>query len=291
MQKNNILTLVCSFFQRRISQIINWLVNKNIPILTKILIKIFIKFYKINMNEFKKNKISDYSNFNEFFTRKLKKNSRPILTNENQIAFPVDGIINQIGLIINDQIFQTKNHFFNLFSLLGGNYNFNKNFFNGFFVTTYLSPKNYHRVHMPCDGFLKEMIYIPGKLFILNLNNSKKIKNIFSKSERLICIFKTKFGYLAQILIGATIVGNIDVIWHGLVNKKHEGIIKKWNYPKKNKKNAIFLKKGEEMGKFYLGSTVINLFESHSIKLNSLLKRGSIVKIGELLAESFYKIQ
>lgn len=290
MFKKIIIKIRNFFLNRKIMEIISWFSSKKIPGLTNIMIKIFIKFYKINMSEAKKNKISDYLNFNDFFSRELKENARPILTLENQIAFPSDGIINQIGSIVNDQIFQVKNHFFDLISLLGGNHIFNKKFFNGFFVTTYLSPKNYHRVHMPCDGFLIEMIYIPGKFFILDLENTKKIKNIFSQSERLICIFKTKFGYIAQILIGAAIIGSIEVIWHGLVNKKREGIIKRWIYPKEQKKNSIFLKKGEEMGKFYLGSTVINLFESHSIRLNLNLKRGSKVKMGEFLAESFYKI-
>lgn len=268
--------------KKKIIKNITWFCNKKIFLLTQIIIRIFSKIYKININEAEKNKFSDYKTFNDFFTRKLKKNSRPILTNKNQIAFPSDGTVNQIGKIMKNKIFQAKNCFYNLDELLGENYSLSNHFYNGKFITIYLSPGNYHRVHMPCDGIVSEMIYIPGDVFLLTLKNSKKVPKIFSKSERLVCVFETKFGKILQILVGAKIVGSIETIWHGCVNKKNKNTIKKWTY---SKKNRIFIKKGKEMGKFCLGSTVINIFQKNSIKFKSNLKRGSTVKIGELLAE------
>lgn len=282
MFKKNKIELKYILIKKKIIKIITWFCNKKVFLLTQIAIKIFSKLYKININEAEKNKFSDYKTFNDFFTRKLKKNSRPIITNKNQIAFPSDGTVNQIGKIIKSKIFQAKNHFYDLNELLGKNSSLSSKFYNGKFITIYLSPSNYHRIHMPCDGILSKMIYIPGDVFSLTLSNSEKIPKIFSTSERLVCVFETKFGKILQILIGAKIVGSIHTVWHGCINKKNENIIKKWTY---SKKNRFFIKKGKEMGKFCLGSTVINLFQQNSIKFNSVLKRGSIVKIGELLAE------
>lgn len=270
------------FLKKKIIKIISWFCNKKIILLTQIAIKIFAKIYKININEAEKKNFSDYHTFNEFFTRKLKKNSRPILTNEYQISFPSDGIVNQLGKITKGKILQAKNYHYDLYELLGKNNSLSDEFYNGYFITIYLSPKNYHRVHMPCDGILTQMIYIPGNFFSLTLKNSEKIPKIFSNSERLICVFKTKFGKIIQILVGAKVVGSIHTIWHGCVNQENKNTIKKWIYTKKNR---IFIKKGKEMGKFCLGSTVINLFQPNCIRFNSILKRGSIVKIGELLAE------
>lgn len=271
-----------------ITQLAGWLADQKAAVFTQLIIKLFAKFYKVNMTEAKESEFSAYSTFNEFFTRPLKENIRPIVVGKNQLALPADGVISQLGLILDDKILQAKGHFYSLEELLASNYILADKFSNGTFVTTYLSPRDYHRVHMPYDGLLTEMIYVPGDLFSVNQLITTNVPNLFARNERLICIFDTQVGKIAQILIGATIVGSIDTSWCGCVNNEREGIIKRWTYPEKDKTGAIYLKKGEEMGKFKLGSTIINLFESNHIKLNSVLKPGTITRVGELLAELIY---
>ncbi|QLK88674.1 phosphatidylserine decarboxylase [Arsenophonus endosymbiont of Aphis craccivora] len=271
-----------------LTQLAGWLADQKAAEFTQLMIKLFAKFYKVDMAEAKESEFSAYSTFNEFFTRPLKQNIRPIVAGSNQLALPADGVISQLGLIIDDQILQAKGHSYSLAALLAGNYILAEQFRNGLFVTTYLSPRDYHRVHMPCDGLLTEMIYVPGDLFSVNQLTATNVPNLFARNERLICIFETAFGKMAQILIGATIVSSIYTSWCGCVNNQREGIIKRWTYPEKDKTGAVYMKKGEEMGKFKLGSTVINLFESNYIKLNSTLEQGSVTRVGELLAESIY---
>ncbi|MGP1928879.1 MAG: archaetidylserine decarboxylase [Arsenophonus sp. NC-WZS1-MAG3] len=271
-----------------LTQLAGWLSNRKLAGFMQLIIKFFAKFYKVNMEEAKESEFSAYATFNEFFTRPLKEGMRPIVAGNNQLALPADGVISQLGLIMNDKILQAKGYSYSLDALLAGNYILADQFRNGLFVTTYLSPRNYHRVHMPCDGLLTKMIYVPGDLFSVNQLTKINVPNLFARNERLICIFETSFGTIAQILIGAIIVGSIDTSWSGCVNNQREGIIKHWIYPEKDKTGAVYLKKGEEMGKFKLGSTVINLFKSNYIKLNSALKVGSVTRVGELLAESFY---
>lgn len=271
-----------------LTQLAGWIADQKAAGFTQLMIKLFAKFYKVDMAEAKESEFSAYSTFNEFFTRPLKQNIRPIVAGSNQLALPADGVISQLGLIIDDQILQAKSHSYSLAALLAGNYILAEQFRNGLFVTTYLSPRDYHRVHMPCDGLLTEMIYVPGDLFSVNQLTATNVPNLFARNERLICIFETAFGKMAQILIGATIAGSIDTSWCGCVNNQREGIIKRWTYPEKDKTGAVYLKKGEEMGKFKLGSTVIDLFESNHIKFNSTLKQGSVTRVGELLAESIY---
>ncbi|VAY02416.1 Phosphatidylserine decarboxylase proenzyme [Arsenophonus endosymbiont of Aleurodicus dispersus] len=271
-----------------LTQLLGWLADQRAASFTQLMIKLFAKFYKVDMSEAKENEFSAYSTFNEFFTRPLKENIRPIVTDSNQLALPADGVISQLGLIMNDQLLQAKGNYYSLEALLAGHYILVDQFRNGLIVTTYLSPRDYHRVHMPCDGLLTEMIYVPGDLFSVNQLTVTNVPNLFGRNERIICIFETLFGTIAQILIGATIVGSIDTIWCGCVNNQREGIIKRWTYPEKDKTGAVYLKKSKEMGKFKLGSTVINLFESNHIKLNSALKQGSVTRVGELLAESIY---
>ncbi|MFP3019108.1 MAG: archaetidylserine decarboxylase [Arsenophonus sp.] len=271
-----------------LTQLAGWISNQKLGAFTQLMIKIFAKFYKVDMTEAKEREFSSYSTFNEFFTRSLKENVRPIVKEDKQLSLPADGVITQLGLIVDDQILQAKGYSYSLTKLLGGNYILANNFRDGLFITIYLSPRDYHRVHMPCDGFLTEMIYIPGDLFSVNQSSVKNVPNIFTRNERLICIFDTPVKKMAQILIGATIVGSIDINWFGCFNYEREGVIKRWTYPEKNNTGAVYLKKGEEMGKFKIGSTVINLFEPNYIKLNSALEQGIVTRVGELLAESIY---
>ncbi|WP_348666189.1 archaetidylserine decarboxylase [Arsenophonus symbiont of Ornithomya chloropus] len=272
--------------QQRLTELAGWIANKKANGFTQFIIKMFAKIYKVNMAEAKKSDFSAYNTFNDFFTRALKENVRPIVSGTHQLSLPADGIISQLGSILDEQILQAKGHSYNLTALLAGNDILVKNFINGVFITIYLSPRDYHRVHMPCDALLTEMIYVPGTLFSVNKITEKNIPHLFARNERLICIFETEFGKMAQILIGATIIGSIETIWHGCINPEREGILKRWTYPKKNNTGEVYLRKGEEMGKFKLGSTVINLFESASkIQLNPILKTGSISRVGALLGE------
>ncbi|HHR6129483.1 TPA: archaetidylserine decarboxylase [Providencia alcalifaciens] len=269
-----------------LTQLAGWFASRNVGFVTQWAIKLFAKAYKVNMNEAQKSELTAYSTFNDFFIRALKDGARPIVEAEHQLAQPADGAVSQLGPIDNDLIFQAKGHNYTVEALLAGQYQLADKFRGGDFITTYLSPSDYHRVHMPCDGLLTEMIYVPGDLFSVNPLTAANVPNLFARNERLICVFDTPFGTMVQILVGATIVGSIDTVWSGCVNPQREGVIKRWTYPAQGEEGAIFLQKGEEMGLFKLGSTVINLFEPNKIRFNASLIPGYATRMGELLAES-----
>ncbi|MEQ5186215.1 MULTISPECIES: archaetidylserine decarboxylase [Providencia] len=269
-----------------LTQLAGWFASRNVGFVTQWAIKLFAKAYKVNMNEAQKSELTAYSTFNDFFIRTLKDGARPIVEAEHQLAQPADGAVSQLGPIDNDLIFQAKGHNYTVEALLAGQYQLADKFRDGDFITTYLSPSDYHRVHMPCDGLLTEMIYVPGDLFSVNPLTAANVPNLFARNERLICVFDTPFGTMVQILVGATIVGSIDTVWSGCVNPQREGVIKRWTYPAQGEEGAIFLQKGEEMGLFKLGSTVINLFEPNKIRFNASLIPGYATRMGELLAES-----
>ncbi|WP_331828471.1 archaetidylserine decarboxylase [Candidatus Blochmannia sp. SNP] len=249
-------------------------------------IQLFIRIYKIDMKEFDKPNPSNYTTFNEFFTRKLRNNSRPIDTNLSTLVIPADGIITQIGKINQKNTFQIKGIPYHLDGLLAGHDNIIDYFSDGNFVIIYIPPQNCHRVYMPCTGTLREVLYIPGDLFSVHPKITKNIPNIFSRNERVICLFETDFGYMAQILVGTIIVGSIETTWLGTITPPREGVVKHWRYPNtSNIKDAIILQKGHEMGLFKLGSTVINLFDNKKVILNSLLQPYDIARIGMPLAQ------
>lgn len=269
--------------------------------ITHCIILLFVRAYKINIKESTKPNITDYATFNEFFTRKLQQNIRPIDSDPFTLIMPVDGIISQIGKINDTHIFQIKDCPYRLDGLLAGHDNMINYFRNGNFIITYIPPSNCHRVYMPCTGTLREMLYIPGELFSVHPNIIKNIPNILSRNERIICLFDTNFGHMVQILIGATIVGSVETIWSGTITPPREGIVKHWHYPSSEKtlkittnnnytidekiKDSIVLHKGHEMGLFKLGSTVINLFNNKTVFLNQQLKPYDITRIGMPLAQ------
>jgi len=264
-----------------------WGANKQAGWLTQLAIKTFSRYYKVDMKDAENPEFSSYHSFNEFFIRPLHTNARPIATGNNVLVQPADGIISQLGDIHNEQILQAKMHNYSLEALLAGNYQLAKEFQNGQFITTYLAPHDYHRVHMPCYGVLREMIYVPGDLFSVNPLITAKIPNLFARNERVICIFNTSFGIMAQILIGATFVGSIGTVWAGSITPPRNGIIRRWTYPDSvDDEGAIVLEKGQEMGYFKLGSTVINLFSENKVYLAAQLSNGSITRVGEPLAEA-----
>lgn len=266
-----------------LTELAGWGAEKEAGWLTRTVISLFVKAYKVNMQEAVDESPAAYKTFNDFFTRPLKEGARPILTEKNKLVLPADGMISQLGAIEQNKLLQAKGHNYTLDALLACDRQMASTFQNGLFVTTYLSPSDYHRVHMPCDGVLREMLYVPGELFSVNILTSENVPNLFARNERLICLFDTPCGPMAQILVGATIVGSIETIWHGVVTPPRKGIMQRWEYPSVGK-NAIRLSKGDEMGRFKLGSTVINLFTENSVTLSDTLRSLHKVKMGELLA-------
>ncbi|XBS70389.1 archaetidylserine decarboxylase [Acerihabitans sp. KWT182] len=253
--------------------------------LTKMAISLFVRWYGVNMQEAQRPELSAYPTFNDFFVRPLRDGARPVDADPNVLAMPADGIISQSGPILTDRIFQAKGHDYSLEALLAGNERLIEEFRDGSFVTTYLAPRDYHRVHMPCNGILRETIYVPGELFSVNPLTAASIPNLFARNERVICVFSTDFGPMAQILVGATIVGSIETVWSGVVTPPREGIIKHQRYPQPNDDDAVVLLKGQEMGRFKLGSTVVNLFAAGGVALDEHLHPRAVTRVGERLAD------
>lgn len=267
-----------------LTQFIGWIANREISWLTRLMVTLFVRAYKVNMQEVQQPDIATYRTFNEFFVRSMRNEVRPIDKDPNILVLPADGIISHIGVIDSNQILQAKGHKYSLEALLAGNDRMIDDFHNGCFTVIYLAPRDYHRVHMPCNGTLREMIYVPGDLFPINAFAVANIPNLFARNERVICLFDTDFGPIAQILIGATIVGSIETIWAGTVTPPREGIIKCWRYPHATDKGAIAILKGHEMGCFKLGSTVINLFAEGHILLCEHLHPSYVTRVGQPLA-------
>ncbi|MFQ1013202.1 archaetidylserine decarboxylase [Gilliamella apicola] len=263
-----------------LTSLFGWLAKKQLGSVTTWIIQGFMKLYKIDLSEAKLENAKDYKTFNDFFARKLKEDARPIDDAVNSIVMPADGVISQFGTIQDNLLLQAKGHYYSLESLLACHSDMIKFFKHGSYATTYLSPKNYHRFHMPCDGVLREMIYVPGSLFSVSQATTECIPNIFARNERVICLFETDLGPMAQILVGATIVGSIEVEWEGCITPPREGIMKRWVYS-----GEVKLAKGQDMGCFKLGSTVITLFASNTIEFHRHLKVGNTTCVGQKLAE------
>ncbi|MDP8032773.1 archaetidylserine decarboxylase [Pasteurella atlantica] len=268
--------------QLALTQVAGWFAEKKWGVVTHTIINVFAKFYKVNLSEAEKEKPQDYASFNEFFIRPLKANARPIVEQKNALCFPADGKVSQLGQIKDNQLLQAKGHHFTLETLLANDEGLVEKFRNGQFITTYLSPTDYHRVHMPCDGVLRKMIYVPGELFSVNPFLANHIPDLFARNERVICEFDTEFGSMVQILVGATITASMSTVWAGVINPPRSKEVKVWEYSAEGEE-AISLKKGQEMGAFRLGSTVINLFPPSKVELDSSLVEGSGTKMGEKL--------
>lgn len=239
-------------------------------------IQFLINHYGADIQAAKLERLEDYPTFNSFFTRALKPELRPIVEGNNQLACPADGSISQLGKIEQETLLQAKGFYFTLSALLGGNDAHANTFANGNFATLYLAPKDYHRVHMPLTGTLRETIYIPGKLFSVNQLTSENIPQLFSRNERLVCLFDTEIGAMAVILVGAMCVGNIQTVFSN--ETPHAKKIKSTLYSP-----GIKLEKGAELGHFKMGSTVIVLFEKNKMEWSEILKPAVAVKMGQLL--------
>lgn len=267
--------------QLYLTQLAGWFAQQKWGAVTHFVIKVFAKKYNVDMSEAKKENFSDYESFNQFFIRELKDDARKINENPTALCLPADGRVSQIGHIDDERLLQAKGHFFSLSDLLAGDEELVHTFKNGEFATIYLSPRDYHRVHMPCDATLRKMIYVPGDLFSVNPFLAEHVPNLFARNERVICVFDTAFGPMVQILVGATITASMSTVWAGVINPPRTGEVKVWTY---QGDNAIKLTKGQEMGAFQLGSTVINLFPANSVTLAEHLEVDVPVRMGEILA-------
>ena len=245
----------------------------------------FVKKYQVDMSEAINSDALSYRNFNDFFTRAIRPELRPICDEENSIACPADGAVSQLGNIEHGTLFQAKGHHYSLTTLLGGDASLSDQFLGGSFATAYLSPKDYHRVHMPLTGKLTKMIHIPGKLFSVNKVTAEQIPNVFARNERTVCLFDTEAGPMAVILVGAMIVASIETIWAGQVTPFNKNVVT-WDY---KELNDIEIKKGEEMGRFKLGSTAIVLFGKDAIKWDESLEAETQTQMGMKFGKTLEK--
>lgn len=260
-----------------------WLAEREWGAITHLIIKLFAKKYQVNWDEADKSQPSDYPSFNAFFIRTLKENARPINTDPQALCLPADGRVSELGQIDDNRLLQAKGHYFSLETLLANDIEMANKFKNGTFMTTYLSPRDYHRVHMPCDATLRKMTYVPGELFSVNPFLAEHVPNLFARNERVICEFETAFGPMVQILVGATITASISTVWAGVINPPRSKDVVQYDYLTRGE-TAIHLKKGQEMGAFRLGSTVINLFPKNAVELVPHLTAGEPTRMGELFA-------
>lgn len=242
-------------------------------------IKWYIKRYKVDMSQALEADPYTHENGQAFFIRKLKPELRPIVPGENVICCPNDGSISQFGDIKEGRIFQAKGHDYTVKELLGGKQTHANTFANGQFITLYLAPKDYHRVHMPLTGQLQEMIHVPGRLFSVNPDIVENVPRLFARNERVVSLFNTEFGPMGIVLVGAMIVASIDTVWAGTVTPPHKREVREWHY----QNQPLTLAKGEEMGHFNIGSTVILLFANSQLQWANNLAINQTVRLGQLL--------
>ena len=245
------------------------------------LIRWFVGKYGVDMSEAENPDIASYASFNDFFGRPLKPGVRPLA--DADFISPVDGAISQFGAIDDHHILQAKGHRFTTTQLLAGDAALADRFRHGSFANLYLSPKDYHRLHMPCAGRLQRMIYVPGALFSVNPTTARGVPGLFARNERVVCVFDSEtHGRFVMVLVGATIVGSMATTWHGVVNPRRTGVIAEWEYADR----PITLEQGEEMGRFLLGSTVIMLFEKDIIDFNADWRPEGPVRLGEAMGNT-----
>ena len=264
--------------QHSLSRLVGWFASTKIEWIKTTFITKFAAKYQVNMDEAQNSDLSSYASFNEFFTRPLKDGARPIA--DSALVSPADGAVSQLGKIELGRCFQAKGRDFGVTELLGGDSDRAQPFLNGDFTTIYLSPKDYHRVHMPCAGTLKETVYVPGDLFSVNPTTAQGVDGLFARNERLVCMFETEYGPMAMVLVGAMIVAGIETVWSGQVCPlPKEAQVQDFS------QGEIKLEKGEEMGRFKLGSTVILCFPENCIDFLDEIKAETPLTMGQALAD------
>ena len=266
------------FPKQALTSFAGWVAGKERGAVTTWIIRRFVAKYGVDMDEALDSDIASYPSFNEFFTRALKPGARPLA--QADLVSPVDGAISQFGPIEGDQIFQAKNHRYSTTALVGGDAALAARFEHGSFATLYLSPKDYHRIHMPCDGRLLRMIYVPGDLFSVNPTTARGVPGLFARNERVVCVFESAAGPFVLVLVGATIVGSMATVWHGVVNPPRGGEVREWRYDDQQ----IALRQGDEMGRFLLGSTVVMLFPAPPLDFNPAWAPARPIRLGEAMA-------
>ena len=270
-------------FQHALTSFGGFVARARAGTITTWIIRDFIRRYGVNMHEALESDPRAYASFNEFFTRALKPGARPLA--QAQLICPVDGAISQFGSIKHDQIFQAKGHHYSARELVGGDAQLAARFIDGQFATLYLSPRDYHRIHMPCDGRLTRMIYVPGDLYSVNPATAACVPRLFARNERAVCVFESPHGPFVLVLVGATIVGSMATVWHGLIERRARGQIEDRSYTDQ----SITLRQGEEMGRFLLGSTVVLLFPQRfpdqSPVFNPAWRPQGDIRRGEVMAD------
>lgn len=244
----------------------------------------FARQYQVNMAEAQVEDLTAYAHFNAFFTRALKDGARPLDSTPDAVLCPADGAISQLGPIEHGRVFQAKGHSFSVLELLGGDSERAAPFMGGDFATVYLSPKDYHRVHMPLAGTLREMVHVPGRLFSVNQSTAENVPELFARNERVVCLFDTERGPMAVVLVGAMIVASIETVWAGLVTPPKR-TLRSWRYDDAAR-TPIDLAKGAELGRFKLGSTAIVLFAPNQVQWAESLAAGSVVRMGQAMGQS-----
>lgn len=243
------------------------------------LIRWVIKRYNVNIAEAKNPDVESFENFNAFFTRELTEGARPIDNMPNRVICPADGRISAIGYLQQNSIIQAKGYSYDVQTLLGGDAELAEQFIGGAFATIYLSPRDYHRYHMPVTGRLRQMRYVPGRLFSVNPATVRRVRNLFARNERVVAIFDTVIGPMAVIPVGALNVACIELVWHGVVTPPHRQPIECWEYQRAD--DVIELAKGAEMGRFNMGSTVIMLFPKNTVQWDVTCQYGDAVRMGQ----------
>lgn len=266
--------------KRLLTQCMGRLASRPLGGLTTFFIHSFIKRYRVNMNEAANPDPKSYKTFNDFFGRALRPGVRPL--SATALVSPVDGTVSQLGAISGERIFQAKGHDYSCTQLLAGRQDWASLFHNGLFATLYLSPADYHRVHMPCDGILKSMTYVPGDLFSVNPATAQAVPGLFARNERVVCMFDSDKGPFSLILVGATIVGSMQTVWHGVVNPPRSGKVIEWQYSGKD----IRLLKGQEMGRFLLGSTVVLLFPEGAYHFDADWDAQKVIRQGQSMGDA-----
>ena len=269
------------FPKRALTSFAGWVSSHQRGWVTTEIVRRFVRKYQVNMDEALNPDIASYLSFNDFFTRALKPGARPIA--DADLVSPVDGAISQFGVIEKDQIFQAKGHHYSTTAVVGGDAALAAQYEHGSFATLYLSPRDYHRIHMPCDGRLLRMTYVPGDLFSVNPVTARGVPGLFARNERVVCVFESARGPFVLILVGATIVGSMATVWHGVVNPPRGKVVRTWDYPASGP--AVALKKGQEMGRFLLGSTVVMLFPKGPLAFNPQWAPGRSIRLGEAMGD------
>lgn len=281
MTIKEILTVLPQYLlpQHALSRLMSRLTHCENRLWKNLFINTIVRVYGVNMQEAESADINHYPSFNGFFTRSLKPGARAIAAEPGAIASPADGVVSQAGRIESGRIFQAKHHDYSVLELLGGDAERARQFEDGRFATIYLSPKDYHRLHMPLAGTLTEMAHVPGKLFSVNAATAGAVPRLFARNERVVCLFDTEAGPMALVLVGAIFVSSVETVWHGVVTPPTLPEPRTWKYGS----DAPVLEKGQEMGRFNMGSTIIVLFAGDETAWNQDLAAGKGVRLGETI--------